>query len=458
MSDEHNSRRLSVIIIGGGASGVVLAAHLLRQPNADLRVTLIEKRPTFGQGVAYSTPFSDHVLNVTTLGMSAFADDPEHFWRWLLKRGLAQPDKPQTYMPRHVYGDYLADILDDLHGSHATTGRLHLVREFCTAIVPTPSGVEVQLSNGSSFIGHVAVLAVGHEEEPTRGNSVKPGSAADTPLDPDDHVLVLGTGLSMVDTWLLLERRGHRGRITALSRRGLLPLAHHNSKPIRLDSADIPLGTELSYFVRWFRDLVRDTERAGGDWREVVDGLRPFNRQIWQSWPASAKRRFIEHTRAWWDIHRHRMPPEIHARISQAVVSGRLEPKAGKLLGTQPAGDRVLATIRPRHQMSTETIEVARIYDCTGISADRSNSSNPLVRSLVNRGIAKPDPLRIGLDVTSDCAVIDNSGIASGRLFAVGPLTRGTFFEIEAIPDIRIQCATLAELLTHRELSMRRSL
>ncbi|WP_280173935.1 hypothetical protein [Devosia enhydra] len=31
--------------------------------------------------------------------------------------------------------------------------------------------------------------------------------------------------------------------------------------------------------------------------------------------------------------------------------------------------------------------------------------------------------------------------------FALGPLTRGTFFEIEAMPDIRVQASLLAERL-----------
>ncbi|TIP97101.1 MAG: FAD-dependent oxidoreductase, partial [Mesorhizobium sp.] len=125
-----------------------------------------------------------------------------------------------------------------------------------------------------------------------------------TPIDPDSRVLIVGTGLSMVDAWLTLEHRGHRGEITAVSRRGLLPSPHKKGTPIRLDSADILLGTELSYFVGWFRDLVRATEKAGGNWRDVVDGLRPYNQRIWQNWPVSAKRRFLEHTKAWWDIHR----------------------------------------------------------------------------------------------------------------------------------------------------------
>jgi uncharacterized NAD(P)/FAD-binding protein YdhS len=449
----RSTGRLAIIVVGGGASGVLLAAHLLADADADIRVTLIEKRPAFGEGLAYSTKLEDHVLNVSALGMSAYADDPEHFWHWLERTGRAPDRNPRkTYLPRHVYAEYLGGILDELTAAEGPSGRLHLVSEECVSVAPTAAGVAVELANGTSLVGHVAVLAVGHEAHPLIGKdvAVRPGSDADTPIDPDGTVLVLGTALSMVDAWISLAAGGHRGHVVALSRRGLLPSVNRKGNPIRLDSADVPLGTDLSYFVRWFRDLVRATERAGGDWRDVVDGIRPFNQKIWRSWPAGARRRFIEHTRAWWDIHRHRMPPELHERISRAVADGSLELVAGKFVGARRDGDEVEATIRRRGAASLETLRVARIYDCTGITSDLSTGTNPVVRSLIDRGLARPDPLHIGLDVTEGCAIVRADGQPSERLFAIGPLTRGAFFEIEAVPDIRVQCAMLARNLTER--------
>ncbi|MGO4831626.1 FAD/NAD(P)-binding protein, partial [Rhizobiaceae sp. 2RAB30] len=215
----------SVVVIGGGASGVLMAAHLLRRGGADLRVTLVEKRPRFGHGVAYSTTLPDHLLNVSALGMSAYADDPEHFLRWLIESGLASPDNPAVYVPRRVYGDYLSSVLAEIEQREAATGRLRTIADECLSVTPTASGVEVRLANGTSIVGHAAILAVGHEERPSpdQAYAVRPGGPDDTPLDADAPVLILGTGLSMVDTWLALENAGHRGAITAVSRRGLLP-------------------------------------------------------------------------------------------------------------------------------------------------------------------------------------------------------------------------------------------
>ncbi|TIP00648.1 MAG: FAD-dependent oxidoreductase [Mesorhizobium sp.] len=438
----------SIIIVGGGASGVVLAAHLLMSSNSDLRVTLIEKRPHFGQGMAYSTLLSAHVLNVKASGMSAYADDPTHFARWVLEHGFAKPDQGPFYAPRSLYARYLKDLLDDLVERERETGRLRLIAEESLSISPTSAGVEVVLANGTSVVGHLAVLATGHDEQPGafQGHAIRMGTEADTALDPQAGVLLLGTGLSMVDAFLSLEQRGHRGPIVAVSRRGLLPSPHRKGNPIKLDIADIPLGTELSYFVGWFRNLIRETQKAGGDWRDVVDGLRPFNQTIWQNWPSSAKRRFVEHTKAWWDIHRHRMAPEVYQRVTEAVSSGRIRLIAGRIVNVEANGSFTV-NIQPRGTQDIEILEVARLYDCMGIARDISRTSNSLVRALIERGVARPDPLRLGLDVTGKCELIAADGTVSSKLLAVGPLTRGTFFEIDAIPDIRVQCAKLSKQL-----------
>ena len=443
------SARNSIVVIGGGASGVILTAHLLRQSDPNLRVTLLEKRAEFGRGRAYSTDLPDHQLNVRALGMSAYADQPEHFWLWLQKKGFAK-DNPDFFSPRSLYGAYLSELLDDLVEQERSTGRLHLVNEECTTISPTASGVEVQLTSGASIIARIGVLAVGHDEAPAPAQyfAVRSGSEEDTPIDPQARVLILGTGLSMVDTWLTLQYRGHRGEVIAVSRRGLLPSPHRQGSPIRLDSADVPFGTTLSYFVRWFRDLVRSTESQGGNWRDVVDGLRPYNQTIWQNWSAKDKRRFLEGTKAWWDIHRHRMPPEMHARVSRAVNSGQLVLLAGRVLRARKQDEAYVVDVQARAPNVETTFKVSRVYDCTGIVKNVSEGSISAIRSLTDRGLARSDPLGIGLDVTHFCAVVAADGTVFENLFAVGPLTRGTFFEIDAIPDIRIQCDRLASRLT----------
>ena len=436
--------RPSVTIIGGGASGVLLAAHLLRDPDTDIRVTLIERRGEFGQGLAYSASQRDHKVNVPARGMSAFADDPEHFWRWLQQRGYPSAHGSWVFVPRRLYGAYLEHVLSE--AGRSKLGRLLIMSEEVMAVREGKAGIETVLANGTSLVSHNAVLAVGHETQParSRGIAVRVGSERDTPLEPHADVMILGSGLSMVDAWLSLADAEHRGSITVVSRNGLLPKGHRNVPPINIDAADVPFGTSLPYFMRWFRDLVRETEAGGGDWRSVIDGLRPYNQRIWQSWSGHTKRQFLRHLRPWWNIHRHRLPPELHDRLVRAVAGGQVRLIAAEFVGVERTDGAVRAHIRRRGADTRESMDVARVYDCGGVSVDVMSSSNPVIRDLVANGRARADELHIGLDVDDHCAVVDAAGKVTERLLVVGPLTRGRFFEIEAIPDIRVQAAKLA--------------
>jgi len=433
-----------IVIVGGGASGVIFAAHLLRA-SGNSQIVLVEKRGEVGRGLAYSTTLPDHLLNVRAQNMSAFPDDPGHFLRWLQQRGLIGPEDAFFFAPRKVYGDYLQDLIREMAADHP--GRLQIIDDEVVAAVPDASGVRVELASGKKLQAEKVVLATGHEVEPLQRDkiAIRVDSDEDTSLDPQSPVLILGSGLSMVDAFLSLEARNHRGPVTVVSRRGLLPQRQVLPHPIAFDEGEIPLGQEPSRFLAWLRARVEAHEQTGGNWRDVVDGLRPFDQRIWQSWPEKFRRPFLRHGKAWWDTHRHRMAPEIHDRITAAIREGRLIVRAAKVIDAVQAGDGIDVTIRPRGSRPQETLHVSRIYDCTGIIRNVENSSRAILRSLVEAGLAKADPLRLSLHVSGDCRLIARDGKPSANLYALGPLTRGEFFEIDAIPDIRVQCAELAK-------------
>ena len=433
-----------IVIVGGGATGAIFAAHLLKVSDVN-RIVLVEKRGKVGRGLAYSTTLPDHLLNVRAQNMSALPDDPGHFVRWLTERDLMNPKEPFFFAPRKVYGDYLEDLLREADAEHP--GRLQIISDEVISAIPQASGVEVELASGQTLQASRLVLATGHDIEPLNRDeiSVRMDTPEDTELPPDAPILIMGSGLSMVDAFLSLEARNHRGPVTVVSRRGLLPQRQVLPHPIAFDEGEIPLGQEPSRFLAWLRARVEAHEQTGGNWRDVVDGLRPFNQRIWQSWPEKFRRPFLRHGKAWWDTHRHRMAPEIHDRITAAIQEGRLIVRAAKVIDAVQAGDGIDVTIRPRGSRPQETLHVSRIYDCTGIIRNVENSSRAILRSLVEAGLAKADPLRLSLHVSGACRLIARDGKPSANLYALGPLTRGEFFEIDAIPDIRVQCAELAK-------------
>jgi uncharacterized NAD(P)/FAD-binding protein YdhS len=447
--------QLAVIIVGGGASGVILASHLLRNPANAVRVTLIERRARIGRGVAYGSNSTDHLLNVRPRNMSPFADDPDHFLRWLVARGaltVPEADAPYCFLPRYLYGEYLDELAHTLGGrdSHA---RLNIVHAECIGLTEMASGVEAVMADGSSHVGHVAVLATGHDEPAEHPPYTSAWTLPkDASIPRDAAVLIRGTGLSMVDYVIALQDYGHRGPILAISRRGQTPRVHRLSAPLKLDSADIPLGTEMTYFFHWFRELTKWAEARGGDWRDAVDAMRPLTQKLWQSWPLSAKKTFMEHARPWWEVHRHRIPPQGQARIDAAVASGQLSIVAAKIRDVEPTADGAKVVYRRRGHSEDEVINVARVVECTGIVKDPTATENPVLKSLFADGAIRADPLGIGIDVSSRCSVISRDGQPSSRLFAAGPITRAAFWEITAVPDIRVQCEMLAkQLLGYRE-------
>src|SRR5437660_11687599 len=438
------------IIIGGGASGVLLAYQLLQRSTPDFRITLIEKRPEVGRGLAYHTGNPEHVLNVRVANMSALPDEPDHFWRWLTSREGVPPPCPDPYcfVPRRIYGDYIADLLMTSKGR--SSHRLTIVQGTCVDVSEDPDVVAVRLDDGRCYIGDIAVLATGHDVR-----SCSPGYAdpwvlpSSAGIDCDATILILGTGLTMVDYVQSVIQDGHCGPIVAMSRRGLLTKPHRRVDPIRVEETDVPFGAGISHLLRWFRNRVDAHVAPGGDWRSVIDGLRPYTQRLWRELPPASKRRFLEHARAWWDVHRHRMAPEVEARITDALCAGRLTVMAAKVAGIEPneAGARIRYRRRGQHEILS--MQVGAIVDCTGIVKDPLASANPAVRSLFDRGLARVDPLHIGIETGADCAIVNRHGVPSRRLFAVGPLTRAAFWEIIAIPDIRNQCAELATKLAH---------
>jgi len=314
------------------------------------------------------------------------------------------------------------------------------------------SGVEIALASGPPLQADVAILACGHESpKPAALPYVSPwAEPAGGGAPRHATLLILGTGLTMVDTALALEEQDHRGPILALSRRGLLPHTHRRVDVFPIDAGRVPFDRPLSKLLLWLRATAREADSRGQDWRSVVDGLRPHTQALWRAMTPARRERFLEHARPWWDIHRHRMAPRVAERIHDMIARGRLRILAGKLVGATPAGEGARVVLRPRGSSRTTQLDVARIISCTGVRADPERSGNPLIASLFANGLARSDPLRVGIEVAPDCAVINARGRASRRLYAIGPMSQAAFWEIIAVPDIRLQTAELAHRLATR--------
>ncbi len=439
-----------VAIIGGGFSGVLQAINLLRHEGP--RAILIERHDhQLARGVAYSAAHLSHLLNVRAGNMSAFPDDPDHFVRWLAEHGGGNAD---SFVPRGLYGHYLADLLAE--AVRNGRDRIRIVQGDAVDVAWSSSGrATIQLAGGGTVTADRIVLALGNlppHAPPELDEAALPsGCYAPDPwagdlakgLTPADSVLLIGTGLTSVDAALLLNEQGFTGKIIALSRRGLAPRTHDPATPPPVELTDRP-PTALP-------DLVRSVRRRaeGLGWRAAVDELRPMTQMMWAAAPQKVRERFLRHLRPYWDVHRHRLAPQVAARIAHMVSDGKLHFAAGKICGARAVGAAAEIQWRIRGTDTFYTDRFRRIVNCTGPQGDLLRSNEPLLRNLLASKHIRPDKLRLGLDLDSQARVIDAWGRPQEELLAIGPMTRSGLWEIVAVPDLRHQTWSLARRLAN---------
>ena len=437
----------TIAIIGGGVSGTLTAFHLVRRGTA-ARVILIDQRPDFGLGLAYSTPSLRHLLNVPAGKISALPDQPDHFLNWLRENHDATATE-KTFAPRAVFGRYIQSLL-------VSTSPIEQEMATVVDLRRHDSGAVLTLDNGCDLRADLVVLATGNFDPASLPGITEAASdsgryrhdawAAETyaGLDPDAPVALVGTGLTAVDVGLRLRELGHRGRIIALSRHGIFPNRHADYTP--LSSSAIPSDTPATC-VAYLRSL-RAAIRGGAEWRAAFDSLRETTNELWLRLPIEEKKRFRRHLQRRWEVVRHRMAPPIADFIETELRNGTLEIREGhlKTVDASPAG----AHITLRAPNDSESFYVDRVINCTGPNMNYRRVPSTLIQNLFNRGLVTSGPLGTGFHCSQSGAVIDAAGHTSEIIFNLGPGRLGDLIESIAVPEIRQQAVELASTLAER--------
>lgn len=426
----HGLTTRSIGIVGGGAAGVLVAIHLARQATGSLDITVYEPRELLGEGVAYSTQDDAHLLNVPAGGMSALPDVPDHFRAWA---GVRDSD----FVPRHRFAAYLRATLDAAIRT-AEHVRIEHRRQRVAHLTPT-APVTLELADGSRSIHDDVVVATGNAH-PTRpdwlpeANRVvsdpwAPGVLATIP--DGARVACIGTGLTFVDIALTLARRGVH--VHGFSRHGLLPAVHATVGPVPV----LPDGLRSPVqILRWIR--------SHDDWRAALAALRPHTQRLWQSMSEDERRRFVRLPLRYWEIHRHRMAPEIAIELNEHVAAGTISVSAARPVSATCRDDDRIALVGTTSESTTAFDYVVL---CTGPSDDARRTTGLLAR-LVESGIATPGPLGLGVATEpATGALLDTSGSPAAHVYCIGTMRRGTLWETTAIPELRLQAIVLAEQL-----------
>ncbi|HVI50628.1 MAG TPA: FAD/NAD(P)-binding protein [Candidatus Sulfotelmatobacter sp.] len=441
----------AIAIVGGGFGGTALATSLLRRGVGDVAVHLVEPRPQPGWGVAYGGAEPWHILNVPADRMSPWDETPLDFLDWAKARGptLGWPQAaaagPQTYLPRRLFGHYVQARFEEARQAAAGNGpRLHLHRGSVSSIGRYDGGFILTLAEGGAISAGQVVLATGFRPPgwpfAVVGNSPR---LVRNPWAPDalaaigrnDSVLLVGTGLSMVDMIYSLSARGHRGKVTAVSRHGLLPRVHGaaEERPPLIAETDAAKGVVHS--LRLFRRAVAE---GAADWRSAMDALRPHIDGLWRTLSPVEQDRCRRHLKPFWEVHRHRMPAESADLLLQRQARGLLEVKP----------------LRVRKVEVSETgVQVNggfffdHLVNCTPPAAPLGAEADPLAKALLAAGLVRPHRTGAGFDVEPDGAIRDAEGQPVAGLFTLGPPRCGYAQETTAVPHIKPQLSELTRLL-----------
>ncbi len=454
----------TLAIVGGGFSGTLAAVNLARLSNKPVQILLINSRYPLGRGVAYGTKHPEHVLNVAARNMSAVPDHPQHFLDWLRTRveysDLLEPQLRETFVPRRIYGDYLRSLLwNYLHpiDDHHPAAIKVIQGEVIDIAVEENRRVNVVLGTGESFEVDRVLLATGNQPPSPIGVLAEsfshPRYCADPWQDwpakiprPAEDIIVLGTGLTMVDVFLTLSARNWSGNLMAISRSGLIPQSHFRGIEYPEFLPNNPDQLPLHQLVELMEDHCARLRGLGENPGLLVDHLRPYTQRIWQRLSIGEKREFLSKYAARWNVVRHRIAQPIHQRLTEAITEGKVRIHRGKILQLEDQGERVGVTFEtPTGE--THMLKAGLVINCTGPCAGFSQTNVPLFQNLLNRGLVRPDELDMGIDVGAEFAVIDREGRHSDCLFAIGPLMKGTLWETTAVPELRGQAMRVAQVM-----------
>lgn len=451
----------NIAIIGGGAAGASVFGALLAHDAPDTVHWVTGTHERAGRGVAYGTAHDHHLLNVRAAGMGLYVDADEDFAQYGSRHRAGA--RPTDFLPRRLFGEYIEAQLDRRLHHALQRGRRFAVTP-CTAIRlrATREGYEIALDNGEMLVARQVVLALGAlTPRPLRTVSERALASGAYVLDPwrlaeraiqPRRLIVIGTGLTAVDTLITASIRWPDIELVAVSRHGLLPFVHP-ARPIDAYPQQAELNAKLiacdgpAPMLAEIRRLFRTDQAV--DWRSVIDGMRPINAKLWRGFTPRQRRQFLRHVRWLWESSRHRLAPEPAEIIQQLRDEGRLQVCAARVLEVD--GDGPLnVTVRSRIKQMATTLQSDIVVQATGLDTAVSFAQHPLLSGLLQDGLATADPLHLGVLAQADGSLINAAGSVQQGLYAIGSLLRGNLWECTAMPEIRVAAHALAAQLNAR--------
>jgi len=261
------------------------------------------------------------------------------------------------------------------------------------------------------------------------------------------RVFIVGTGLTMADIVTRLTEQNATTRIYAISRHGRLAPPQQQLQTDALSDgviAQMLNSATVRDLMKSARFVATAAAALGGDWREVVNAIRHFAPTFWRRFSPEDRGRFLRHVRSHWDVFRHRLAPRAYQQICTARQREQLHIGAGRICEIVPADQAIRVRWTPRGATETREQEVDTVINCTGPEYRPSRSRDPLLRQLLDSGLATEDAHALGLRTGKHGELIGHNGVPSSNLYYIGPMLRAEHWEATAVAELRLHAEQLA--------------
>jgi len=391
-----------IVIIGFGFSGLAFLASFVKNCTASsiTDIDIFEKSDNLARGLAYSTNDLDHLLNVPAYKMSIFEDTPDDLMQWFLQNGYNY-DK-NAFIPRLIYGQYLESVFNDtLNLAKRKNITINIYHKEIKNIEKVNNGFIIF----ETFYNKVIYTCGNFAKQIPNTISCFHEKAITSIMSKD--VMIFGTGLSMIDVCLTLNKNIHIKNITAISRNAKLQSIH---KPEYFDIKIDPTITlndvknlKLSDIIHKFRISLNKHE----DWRIGFDSIRPISQNLWMGLDMKDKKKFLTKILSFYSKCRHRIPPMQMGVINRMLENGKLKIMKG-------------------NYKDFIKLEIPKI-NCLGIEMNVKKIQNELLHNLISNNILKIHETNFGI----------SSNITNFHV--ISPLLIGELGEIIAVPELRKQ-------------------
>jgi uncharacterized NAD(P)/FAD-binding protein YdhS len=452
-----------IVIIGGGFSGTMSVRHLVEQKKCKLSILIYNSNQDFSRGVAYNPESSNLLLNVVAGKMSAFPDKPNHFVEWCLVNEIGETNSIDllkgSFLPRLTYGKYLSDVWFETQEIAVKNGHeLNLIAEKAIEIERYEDKYKIYSQARIEFAEYI-ILATGNElpGNPSLKNNdffksnlyqQNPWRIDFSKINREEPILILGNGLTMVDTVMELRENGFQQKIVSVSPNGFNILPHRNfnfqyNGPIK----DLKEDKSLLELMSLFKSELNKLNEFGISAEPLIDALRPNTQKIWQALTIEEKRIFMSRLRHHWGVARHRIPFLSYDYIQKERIANRLEILAGKVLDLKLNEKGVQANIYDKKQKTELICQFTHVINCTGPETKIEKSGNELLLQLKQGGFIVQDDLQLGIEVNDSYQIINSQNQVDKNMFAIGGLLKGKLWESTAINELRIQAKKVSSLI-----------